>query len=191
MHPSQQYLLEGDSSTILLHQKPPISKSVAAKPLLYMSLTMGSVMRSSWDNCSPRKLACDSKKCRMNERTALGSEVGRYGSKRNGWSRPIVGHCNQHVVYTRIHPDNLCDKWHTSCFKLLRTTPDQLVNLFGLNICTCPSICPLWFCWLLLKIVCAFLLGFAIFAFEARKKTCHNGRWLEKEYLKSRGQKLS
>lgn len=44
---------------------------------------MGSVIRSSWANVSPRN-AWLSKKWRMNVRTALGSDVGRNGSSRKG-----------------------------------------------------------------------------------------------------------
>jgi len=52
---------------------------------------MGSVSRSSCAKASPCNLWSESKKCRMKERAALGSEVGRKGRRRNGMSKAARG----------------------------------------------------------------------------------------------------
>lgn len=48
---------------------------------------MGSVMRSSCARVSPRMFCEGSKKWRMKVRTALGSDAGRNGRRRNGCPR--------------------------------------------------------------------------------------------------------
>jgi hypothetical protein len=63
--------------------------------------TIGSVIRSSWVRASPRSAWAGSKKCRMKVRTALGSEVGRKGSSRNGRSRAVSQGKLAQFRYTR------------------------------------------------------------------------------------------
>lgn len=52
---------------------------------------MGSVRRSSWSSSSPLSGGSWLKKFRIKVRTALGFDVGRNGSRKNGWSRPGAG----------------------------------------------------------------------------------------------------
>jgi hypothetical protein len=117
-----------------------------SRPDLSHMHTIGSNIRSSWARVSPRMGWLPSKKWRTKVRTALGSEVGRKGSSKNGRSSPasrsVSAALNQ--VALEKHCDQNQDVRRTSGFEFFCGAPDEFLNFFGLDAGPSPCIFPFW-----------------------------------------------
>lgn len=167
---------------------------------------MGSVIRSSCARASPCGVWFASKKWRMKMRTALGSEVGRKGSRRNGWSRAVflVQICQPRAClhYLEASPQfvqsnyNNCAGakllgvlYRTSRLEFHRAVLDQSSDLLGLYCCSriCVALPARFRVGVIGEVVEAALLfrfGFtlAIFAPYPREETRHGDTGLMQWY---------
>jgi hypothetical protein len=144
-------------------------------------------MRSSWMRASPCNVWLPSKKWRTKVRTALGSEVGRKGSRRNGRSRARMPRQVSNFHFPKSHEMGSDREFKpsemgcpTSIFNLLRATSNQFLDLLWLDCLASPGVFPSWLWW---ELVCertevGVLPGLApgpVSAFEFGEETRHSG----------------